>query len=217
MPALDTPEAIEAADYFSNVLRKYAPEGALSYNYDQALQIVQQGKVNYITFNHAWLSQLGDPATSKVAQTSNFSLMPAGPKGRFPGVATHGLGIPVGSRKKDAAWEFIKWAGSKEMFRRMLVEKGYGSITRRSVINSPEFKQKMTINGHDTADIYLKTIELSAQGYMTYRTVPVYPQVDQQIDKAIQVIVSQQASAKEAMEKAQANSIADLKKAGVNL
>lgn len=217
MPVLDTPEAIEAADWYSNVLRTYAPEGVLSYTYDQALNILMQGRANYITFNQAWVVQLGDKDKSKVVDTVAYGLMPAGPKGQFPGVATHGLGIPTGSKNKDAAWQFILWSLSKDMTRRMLVEKGYGSITRRSLVNSPEFKQQMTINGHDVADLYVKTIEMSARGYMKYRTVSVYPQVDQQIDKAIELIASKQFSAQEAMQKAQANSIADLKKAGINL
>jgi multiple sugar transport system substrate-binding protein len=52
---------------------------------------------------------------------------------------------------------------------------------------------------------------------MKYRTVPVYPQVDQQLNKAIALIVSKQLSAKQAMEQAQAGSIADLKRAGIAL
>ncbi len=217
MPTLDTPEAIEAAEYYATLLRTYGPDGILSYTYDQALNTLLQGRANYITFNQAWVVQLGDPAKSKVAKTVSYALMPAGPKGRFPGVASHGFGIPAGSKKKDAAWEFIKWAMSREMFRRMLTEKGYGSVTRRSVIASPEFKQKLTINGYDVADLYLRTIDLAARGHMKYRTVHVYPQVDKQIDKAIELITSRQMSAKEALQKAQVNSIADLKKAGVKL
>lgn len=217
MPTLDAPEAIEAAEFYATILATYGPDGILSYTYDQALNSLLQGRANYITFNQAWVVQLGDPAKSKVARTVSYSLMPAGPKGRFPGVASHGFGIPAGSKKKDAAWEFIKWAMSKDMFRRMLTEKGYGSVTRRSVIALPEFKQKMTINGYDVADLYLRTIDLAARGHMKYRTVHVYPQVDKQIDKAIELITSRQMSAKEALQKAQANSIADLKKAGVKL
>ena len=52
---------------------------------------------------------------------------------------------------------------------------------------------------------------------MKYRTVHVYPQVDKQIDMAIQNIVSKQMSAKEAMEQAQQNSLNELKRAGVKL
>jgi hypothetical protein len=48
---------------------------------------------------------------------------------------------------------------------------------------------------------------------MKYRTVEFYPQVDQQLNKAIALIASGQLSAKEAMAQAQAGTIADLKRA----
>jgi len=217
MPVLDSPEAIEAAEYYANILKNYAPSGVLSFMYDQAVNVLKLGRANLITFNHAWLLTLGDPKTSQVARTVNYDLMPAGPKGRFPGVASHAWGIPVGSKKKDAAWEFIKWALSKELLHRLLVEKGYGSITRSSVIKSPEFKKKNLVNDIDLADLYLKTIDIAATGYMAYRTVHVYPQVDKQLDKAIELVASGQMSGKEAMKLAQENSIRDLQKAGVKL
>ena len=53
----------------------------------------------------------------------------------------------------------------------------------------------MTVNGHDVAKLYVDTIDLAAAGHMKYRTVHVYPQVDKQIDKAIENIVSGQMSA----------------------
>jgi multiple sugar transport system substrate-binding protein len=217
MPMLNTPEAAEAAEYYARLLGEYGPDGALSYTYDTALNACKQGRVSYITFNQAWLVQLGDPASSTVADKVNFSIMPAGPKGRFPGVGSHGWGIPVGARNKDASWEFIKWAMSKEMMQRMLTEKGYGSITRRSVIDSPAFRDRMLVNGVDVAKIYLDTIDLAAKGYMAYRTVHVYPQVDKQIDKAIETIVSGQMSAREALQQAQDNAIADLRRGGIRL
>ena len=216
MPVLDSPEAAHAAEFYANLLRTYGPDGAISYTYDQVNATLKQGRVNYSTNNEAFLVQMGDP-DSKVAKTCNFAMFPAGPKGRFPGVATHGWGIPVGSKNKDAAWEFIKWAMSKEMTRRMIVEKNYSSITRRSLIEGPELKGKMQINGHDVSKIYLDTIDLGSKGYMKYRTVPVYPQVDKEIDIAIQKIASQQMSAKEAMKQAQENSITQLQRSGVKL
>ena len=177
---------------------------------------LKQGRANYSPNNQTFLVQMGAP-DSKVASTCDFSLFPTGPKGRFPAVATHGWGIPVGSKNKDAAWEFIKWAMSKELIERMFREQGYRSVTRRSLIERPEFKQKLMINGLDVAKIYLDTVELGASGYMKYRTVPVYPQVDKEIDIAIQNIASKQMSAKEAMQNAQANAVAQLKRAGVKL
>jgi len=215
MPTLDTPEAIEAADFFSGMLRDYGPDGVLSYTYDQVVQSLKQGRINYSTSNETFMVQLAAP-DSKVAKTCAFSLMPAGPKGRFPNVASHGWGIPAGSTKKEAAWAFIQWATSKDLLLRMFRDKGYSSVARRSIIELPEFRRKLTINGFDVAQIYLDTLVLAAKGNTVYRTVPPYPPVDREIDIAIQSVVSKQKSAKEAMTQAQANAIAQVKRAGIN-
>ena len=122
----------------------------------------------------------------------------------------HGLGIPAASKNKEAAWAFIQWALSKQNTRRALVEENLASPTRRSDFESPEFKTSSTINGYDLAGIVRESIDISAKGgYMKYRTVPVYPQVDQQLNKAIANIASGQLSARQAMEQAQAGSIAE--------
>ncbi|KAF1048385.1 hypothetical protein [Xylophilus sp.] len=52
---------------------------------------------------------------------------------------------------------------------------------------------------------------------MKYRTVAVYPQVDQQLNKAIALIASGSATAKQALQQAQAQSIAELTRAGQNI
>ena len=216
MPTLDTPEAAAAAEFFSRIVRANGPEGAIGYNYDQAVEALKQGKANYSTNNHVFLTLLG-ARDSKVASTCNFSLIPKGPKGRFPGIATHGWGIPVGSRNKDAAWHFITWAMSKKLLLRMAVEKQLGSIMRRSVIASPEYKKQMVVNGVDTGQLFLDTLKHADQGHMKYRTVHVYPQVNAQINQAIGRIASGQMGARESMAQAQANSIQDLKRSGVRL
>jgi multiple sugar transport system substrate-binding protein len=215
-PVLDTPEAVAAAEFYAELLHRYGPDGVVSFSYEQLPTTLKAGRAIYATCNEAFLVQMA-AKDSKTAATCNFSMFPKGPKGRFPGVATHGWGIPTGSRNKDAAWQFILWAMSKAMIRRMVDDRGFNSITRRSLIESSDFKKKLQINGHDVAGIYLDTIALGAQGYMKYRTVPVYPQVDKQIDIAISSIASGQMSAREAMHRAQQNSLAELKRAGVRL
>jgi multiple sugar transport system substrate-binding protein len=217
-PILDSPEAAEAAEFFATLLRDFGPDGVLSYSSDQAVLAMKAGRANYSTNGQTYIVQVADAATSKTAKTAAFGIVPKGPAGRFPGVAVHALGIPATSRNKDAAWQFISWAMSKETTRKALVEKGYSSPTRRTLIETPEFKQRMTLNGYDVADTILQSIDLAARtGHMKYRTVHVYPQVDKQLDKAIELIASGQLSAREAMAKAQAGSIADLKRAGVRV
>jgi ABC-type glycerol-3-phosphate transport system substrate-binding protein len=156
-PVLDTPDAIGAAEVFASLLHDYGPDGVISYTYEQVVATLTADRANYSPNGQIFLEQMG-AKDGKVANTCNVSMCPAGPKGRFPGVATHGWGIPAGSKNKDAAWQFITWAMSKPLIQRMVVERGYSSITRRSLIDSPEFKGKLTVNGHDIVQIYLDSI-----------------------------------------------------------
>ena len=215
-PMLDTPEAIHAAEFFSNMLREYGPDGVLSYTYEQTAVALRDGTINYSTTNEAFLVRMAEP-DSKVKNTCALSMMPRGPAGRFPNVASHGWGIPAAAKQKDASWEFITWAMSKKLLTRMFNEKGYSSTTRESIIKLPEFYKKLLINGFDEAKIYEDTLRLAGEGYTVYRTVPSYPPVDRELDIAIQTIVSQQMSAKDAMQQAQQNSLRALQRAGVKL
>jgi len=214
MPTLDTPEAAAAAETLARLLNSYGPEAAAGYTYDQVTEALRAGRINYSTHNHAFCALLGEEG-SKVTKTSNFSMIPKGPKGCFPGVASHGWGIPVGAKNKDASWEFIKWSLSRDLIQRMTQKHGLGSVTRKSLIGSADYKQRMVINGIDTGQLFLDSIAMSEQGYMKYRTVHVYPQANAQITQALGRIISGQMKAKESLAQAQANTIADLKRAGV--
>lgn len=215
-PTLDTPEAIAAADYFANLLREFGPSGAVTYSADQVTQSLKLARTNFTDLSALYLAQLGDPS-SHAGKTAGFGLVPRGPAGRFPGVAVHGLAIPVGAKNKQAAWAFIQWALSKQNSQRA-VAAGYGAPTRRSAIDSPQYRSRQKINGYDLADLSLQSIDIAAKtGHMKYRTVAVYPQVDQQLNIAISSIASKQLSAKQAMQQAQATSIAEIRRAGVKI
>lgn len=216
-PTLDTPEAVAAADYYANLIREFGPDGAVTYTPDQVIQALKLGRVNFSDSGQLHLAQLGDQASSRTIDTLKFGLLPKGPAGRFPGTAVHALGIPTGSRNKEAAWAFIQWALSKETTRKAVLA-GYGSPARRSDIDSQDYRSRQVINGSDLAQLALDSIDLAAKsGHMKYRTVGVYPQVDQQLNRAIALIATNQASAEQAMRQAQEQSIAELRRAGVSL
>ncbi len=217
-PVLDTPEAARSAEWYANLLSKYGPSGVLSYSDDQAMRSQMGGRANLRTQAITWHVPLAKHAESSVKSTARFAVMPVGPNGNFPGSNSHGLGIPIGSRKKEAAWEFIKWALSKEMLTRIVREHGYPSVCRRSVITGQDFKQALTLNGQDVASLFLEVLELGGKsGYMKYRTVPIFPQVGDKINKAIERVATKQQDAPAAMKQAQAEAIQDLQRAGVKI
>jgi multiple sugar transport system substrate-binding protein len=215
-PVLDSPEAARAAEYYASLLMKYAPSGALTYTDDQAMRAQLAGRANVRTQAIGWMTPLAKHDESTVKTTVRYALMPAGPAGQFPGSNSHGFGIPLGAKNKRAAWEFIKWAMSKDVLRRICLEKGYSSVCRRSIIDDPAYRKAMTFNGQDLAALYLQVLERGGRGgYMKYRIVPVYPQVGDKINRAIDRVATRQQNAREAMKQAQAEAVEDLKKAGV--
>jgi multiple sugar transport system substrate-binding protein len=217
-PTLATPEAIRAAQWYAELLAKYAPSGVLSFSDDQAMRTQIAGRANFRTQAITWLVPLAKHEDSTVKNTVRYSLMPAGPQGNFPGSNSHGLGIPVGSRRKELAWEFIKWALSKEMLNRIVETRGYPSVCRRSVITGDAFKTAMTLNGQDVASLYLQVLELGGRsGYMKYRTVPVFPQVGDTINRGIARIATRQQDAQASMRQTQQDAIQVLQRAGVTL
>ncbi|HEX3885590.1 MAG TPA: extracellular solute-binding protein [Stellaceae bacterium] len=217
-PTLTTPEAAKAARWYADLLTKYGPDGVLSYTDDQSMQSQLSGRANMRTNAITWSLPLAKHPDSKVKDTVRYAMVPAGPKGTFPGVACHGFGIPTGSKQAGAAWEFIKWALSKEMLTRIVKEHGYPSVCRRSVIESEPFKEALTLNGQDVASLYLKVLERAGDGgYMKYRTVPVFPQVGDKINRAIEAIATKQADPETALKQAQAQAIEDIKKAGYSV
>lgn len=216
MPTLDTPEAAKAGEYYADLLNRFAPSGVLSFTDDQALRAQMAGRSNIRTQGLSWFTPLAKDPESKVQKTVRFAHLPVGPKGSFPGSNSTGVGIPAGARQPEAAWEFIKWAVSKEMFDRLVVEKGFSGVPRQSVIEGDAFQTAMTFNGQDVSKLHLQVLQLGGKGgYMKYRTVPVFPQVGDKINKAIDRIVSGQQNGAAAMSQAQDEAIVDLKKSGV--
>jgi multiple sugar transport system substrate-binding protein len=217
-PMLDTPEAAEAGEWYARLITEFTPPGVLSYSDDQAMRAQLSGRANLRTPDSSQVAALASNPESTVKTTVRYAPLPAGPKGAFPGLNSHGLGIPAGARNKEAAWEFIRWALSKEMVRRVALERGYTAVSRRSVIDDPEYRKVLTLNGQDVASLYLQVLEIGgATDYMTYRTVPVFPQVGDKINKAIERIASGQQDGRAAMALAQEEAINDLKKAGVRI
>jgi multiple sugar transport system substrate-binding protein len=98
----------------------------------------------------------------------------------------------------------------------MAIEKGYPAIARRSVIDSAQVRERLPLNGQDLAAMYLQVLDRAAEGgYMKYRTVPVFPQVGDKINKAVERIASGQQKGREAMRQAQEEAVAELKKSGL--
>lgn len=135
--AMDSPEALKALKIYGDLLGKYGPPGVLNMHWQQASALMAQGKAAmWVDANSLYLNVTA-PDKSTVGDKIGFAQFPAGDKGSAPySITSWGLSIAKSSKKQDAAWEFVKWATSKEMV--LKTQAAGNPSARASAWNNPE-------------------------------------------------------------------------------
>ena len=110
---LDSKESIDAFEFYGRLIRRYAPESALSTKPPQNAALYAAlyaaGKSAMLSELNFWHGLADNPKKSRIAGKSTTILVPAGPGGSFPNVPTTSLAISKYSEKKRAAWLYIAW------------------------------------------------------------------------------------------------------------
>lgn len=214
-PRFDTPEAIRTAEMFTTLLARYSPPGGAKLNTAVIHAIMHQGKAAYYLDGFGNVQRIIDTTKTQLADRMAFSNTPSGPRGHFPQLAVHGYLINPASKKKEAAWEFLRWAVSKEVMLQNALEHGHMACTRSSVLNHPEVKTKYTWRGSDMPALHEAVMKRAGEGYMVYRTVPQFPPLGDRVIIALTAIASGQTSAADGMKALQRDAEALLRKEGV--
>jgi ABC-type glycerol-3-phosphate transport system substrate-binding protein len=108
-PALDSPEALAALEYYVKMIKEYAPPGAANYSYVEVQTDLMQGKAAMILDSATLGIRAEDPSASKVAGKLGYALVPKGAGGRQPGFYTWTVVIPEKAKNKEAAAKFLAW------------------------------------------------------------------------------------------------------------
>jgi multiple sugar transport system substrate-binding protein len=175
--SLSTPEDIAAFKFYGDLLRADGPPGVLNMSWPQAVAVFAQGNAALYTDADSIFQNMLDPTKSTVADKTGVAPFPAGPKGsHMYSVTSWGLSIPAGSKKKDAAWEFVKWATGKET---TLKTQSAGAVpgARTSVWENPQGAGKFPPD-------WIATAKASAKGQSYDRPLVV------QVGKARDIIGS---------------------------
>lgn len=120
---VDTPEAIEAYDFYGSLLRDYGPPGSTNMGWVEASAIFAQGNAAFYLDADSQAYTFLDEANSAVVDTVAYARFPEGPAGSLPyNIVPQTVGINAFSKKQDAAWDFLKWATNEENTKWMLSE-----------------------------------------------------------------------------------------------
>jgi multiple sugar transport system substrate-binding protein len=159
--ALNSPAWVQGVDYYSRMLRQFAPPGVVNFNWYECSSAFMQEQVAMYYDGVNFATQFEDKEKSKVAGKVGYTLLPAGPGGLHTCMFTSGMSISAQSRNKEAAWFFIQWATNKQNCVRELVA-GVGG-GRASTWNQPEVKAKPRMPG-EWYTAFLESLKIGKHG-----------------------------------------------------
>lgn len=110
---LCSPQAVEAIDLYSRLLRDYGPDGVVNYTFYQLTSLLGEGRVamSFSSSNEFANIMAYEGRESDIA----IMPLPPGPGGSHPTVIGWSVGISSYAEDPGAAWYFIQWATSPEM------------------------------------------------------------------------------------------------------
>jgi len=130
-PTLNSPEGVAAMDAYRQAVESYSPPGSESFCFDEAFNVMAQGRgYSFVTFNILYAS-FEDPESSTVAGKVGIAPNPGGGLN-----GAWGWAIPNSSAQKDAAWTFIKWVESYEIAKQRAMMGG--APTQTAIFTDPD-------------------------------------------------------------------------------
>ncbi|MCL2000714.1 MAG: sugar ABC transporter substrate-binding protein [Planctomycetes bacterium] len=135
--AINTPEFLEAVDFYGTMLRKYGPEGVHNMSWPQIVAIYNQGKVAMFTDASSLYGNILDPSKGPFHDKTGVAVFPAGPRAHKTfDVTAWSLAIYSGSKNQDLAWKLVNFLTNKENSIRIQGE-GMNPGARLSAWSSP--------------------------------------------------------------------------------
>ena len=193
--ALNSPEAIEAAEYLVNIYKDgYSPPATPTYNMDSNIAALQQG-LGAMTIDYtARALVLNDPKKSQTAGKWRMAPVPSksGDSAGVGVVSGWSAFINKNSKNKEAAWEFIKYLTSEPAQTIMAIEAA-NAPTLTSVFTNPDY-QKVSPDA-------LAVLEAAKTGRVQYG-IPNITEIEDIIANEVNAALSGVKTTKEAMKAA---------------
>ncbi len=142
--AFNSEEGIRATEWYTNLIRNYAPEGTQTSHWRDVMSTFMAGEAA-MTIDATSIGRriVTDDASEVIGKTS-FALFPEGPAGRYPWYFSWNLALSkVGTEKgmtREVAADYIMWATSPEMKKEMMTELGT-LPARTSTLESEEAQE----------------------------------------------------------------------------
>ncbi|TAK26380.1 MAG: sugar ABC transporter substrate-binding protein [Chloroflexota bacterium] len=118
-PIFNGTAGVQALEYFVDIVRSAGPPGSDIWHNGQVAEAMQKGLV---AMSQNWApniaSVMNDPKLSTVAGKVGFATVPPGPAGRGVRLVAWSDMIVAGTKHREAAYRWLRYAGSAEYYRK---------------------------------------------------------------------------------------------------
>jgi ABC-type glycerol-3-phosphate transport system substrate-binding protein len=207
---VNSPQAVQALEWYVNALTQYAPPAVRNWNWPDIADAFSQGTIACYIDAHSSAAVINNPEKSKVVGKIGYARWPRGPAGKRV-TSIWNWGFPINAalsdKAKRATWLFITWAASAETQARTSWK--FAGPAKRSGLNrvsswkAPEFAAAMQGAGDNFIAAALESLEQDTDVEWRPR-VPQWPAVGEAMATSIQAALVGQKKAKEALDEAQA-------------
>lgn len=159
-PQITSPEFRKAFTAYIDLVKQCGEPGASTVGFNEALTLMSQGRAAIWVDATVAAGFLEDPSQSQVAGKMGFAFAPTeGSTNGSSWLYTWALGILSSSKHKDAAFDFIRWATSKDYIQLVADQNGWVRVppgTRYSTYANPAYQEAAPF-----APMVLQAIEAS--------------------------------------------------------
>ncbi|QRK06179.1 sugar ABC transporter substrate-binding protein [Archangium violaceum] len=193
-PQLDTPEWHQAVNFYVDLLSTFGPPGPSSNGFNENLTLFNAGKCAMWVDASVAGSFVTDKAQSLVPDKVGFAKAPRAVTDKGSSwLWTWALAVPSSSRQKEAAFEFIQWATSKEYGQLVAQHHGISAMppgTRLSTYTNGEYLQKtpfalVTREAIQTANPDSPTLEPVPYTGVQFATIPEFQAIGSMVGRQL--------------------------------
>lgn len=214
-PILNSEENLKALNMYKELI-SYGPSGAGNFTNSDIIAAMQSGKTAIIIDGTSVINEAIAADKNQFSDQIELALVPSGPAGSAPAYAVHGWAIPSFAKNPDVAWEFIKWATSSEVMKKVGMGEGgesYMDYTRESVGNVPEIIAKYS--DKNISNLRNEALKSARADYRPL--VKEWAEIGDIFGGHINAAVNGQETPKEALDKSQKEVYEILKNAGYDI
>ena len=153
-PQVNEPEFVEAVQFYVDLLDDAGQPDPASDSFTECLPLFAGGNAAMWYDATSAVTTVEDPNSSDVAGNVGYAYAPVKETDAAGWLWAWALAIPEGSQNKEAAWEFVRWATSKEYHQLVGEDLGWERTppgARQSTYDIPEYREAAAAY----VDIYL--------------------------------------------------------------